>query len=126
MVVASGDRATGQVDRRPSNKSPKGLRGALAVEANSLTGELFPETLPEDRVEPATDAYKTWYFLVHVADDRIQSELSLPSQIDAQGFIVGWFERILFPTITIDPSQIANDQHGFTPEVEIDVTRKRA
>jgi hypothetical protein len=94
------------------------------VQANSHTGDLFPETLQESE-RPVTDFYQTWFYLFHVGDDRLQAELSLPSRIDSEGFIVGWYERILLPSLIIDPSQIANDPDGFTPEVDIDVVRKQ-
>jgi hypothetical protein len=93
IAVASGNEATGDRLRIPSNKNEKGPRTAKAVKDNQ-TADLFPETVPcapEGIV--ATD---TWILLHHRSGNEIRLELSRPNGFDdTERFVTGWSERIL-------------------------------
>jgi hypothetical protein len=125
IVVASGSRGTGILGMKPTTKSPKGLRAALAIEANSVQGDMLEHLLPENiRMRPITETYATWFYLLHVTTGKIQAELSLPRVIDSKGYIREWFTRILLPTKLIEPEKATIDPESFTPLVEFDVARK--
>lgn len=123
IAVASGNEATGDRLRVPSNKSEKGPRTAKAVQDNQ-TADLFPETVPAapEGVVP-TD---TWILLHHRCASAIRLELSRPNGFDdTERFVTGWSERILLSAISLDndPMPMSMPQ---IPEDDIVVTRKAA
>jgi hypothetical protein len=122
VAVASGDEGTGNSKRTPSNKSPKGRHTVEAVAANRQA-DLFAELLPP--TTPKIEKADTWVLLHNVKSDRIEAELSRPNEIDEDGKIVSWSERILLgaipldgETVTINPPQL--------PDVDISISRKVA
>jgi hypothetical protein len=122
IAVASGDDGTGNPNRIPSNKSPKGRHTAEAIEANRQA-DMFAELLPTPPLsEKSVD---TWILLHHVKADKIEAELSRPSEIDEDGKIISWSERILLDAIPLDgePLDIAPPQ---LPDIDISISRKSA
>jgi hypothetical protein len=121
VAVASGDDNVAQVERNPSNKSPKGRHTIAAVESNSQA-DLFPDSLPVKALDTVRD---TWVLLHRVTKDAIHSELSRPTKIDDDGMITLWSERILLGKIELDgdPVQItAPDQ----PDIDIFISKRSA
>lgn len=122
IAVASGDEGTSSATRTPSNKSPKGRYTVNAVETNRQA-DMFAELLPTATVTEKNVA--TWVLLHHVTADKIFAELSRPNEIDNDGKIISWSERILLgeipldgDTITITPPQL--------PDIDITISRKSA
>jgi hypothetical protein len=123
IAVASGNEATGDRLRVPSNKSEKGPRTAKAVKDNQ-TADLFPETVPTvpESIVPAD----TWILLHHRCASAIRLELSRPNGFDdTERFVTGWSERILLGAISLDndPMPMLMPQ---LPEDDILITRKAA
>ena len=123
IAVASGNDATGERLRIPSNKSEKGPRTAKAVKDNQ-TADLFPETMlaaPESIVP--TD---TWILLHHRCGNEIRLELSRPNGFDAtERFVTGWSERILLDAISLDNDSMPMPMPQL-PEDDIFISRKAA
>jgi hypothetical protein len=119
--IATGDSGTGRSDLVPSNKAPKGNTTAEAISVNNqqLEFDLPVPDLPHVRGEPGV---LTWFLLLHRTRGEIRCELSLPSQMSADGQITRWQERIILTAtpldekVEIDPSQ--------APDVHIDVKRR--
>lgn len=123
IVVASGDRATGNPTQNPKTKSVKGIKTELAIQSNQMQEDMFEYLLPEDnRVQPKIADYQTWVLLIHVTEESTRMELSLPLEIE-RGFISKWKERIIIPEIFGDPEEI-KDEHDLGEEIDVKVTRK--
>jgi hypothetical protein len=121
IAVASGNEATGDRLRIPSNKSEKGPRTAKAVKDNQ-TADLFPETFPAapESIAPAD----TWILLHHRCASAIQLELSRPNGFDdTERFVTGWSERILLGAISLDNDPMPMPQLA---EDDIFISRKAA
>lgn len=125
IVVASGDNATGQKDSNqpPSTKSIKGIKTELAVRENKYHGDMFKHLLPENiQLAEKTARYQTWFLLIHVTDEFVRYELSLPSEIE-QGHITEWRERIIMPEISGDPGEVG-DEHDEQEDIDVPIVRR--
>lgn len=118
VVVTTGDEATGMVGATPSNKCPKGVNTAEAVEANNQL-DMFSELLPA--IEE-TQGLATWVLLMHLAASEVRCELSLPSSI-SNGKINGWKERIILPSMPLDDDSIEIEAPDL-PDVEVPIKKK--
>lgn len=122
VAVQTGDRETGTTGI-PSNRAPKGASTEQAVAVNMRQFSLFEaEDLP--MLPSATDDARhiMWILLYHVAQNEVRFELSLPSKM-VGGKIRSWQERIIFPAIPLDETQIYfGDDDG--PEFDVSVERK--
>ena len=65
----------------------------------------------------------TWFLLLHRAGSEVRCELSLPSQISADGRITRWQERIMLPSIPLDGTEV-EIVAPVGPDLDIDVKRK--
>lgn len=123
IAVATGNEATGVSTQCPATKSAKGPNTIEAVETNRLQAwlpGLEPvEQIDDDYVQPAA----TWLLLIHHAVNEIRSELSQPVEIGVDGRINGWRERIMLPSIPLDP-ELATVVPPSQPDVDVQVRRK--
>jgi len=122
IAVQTGDRETGTTGI-PSNRAPKGASTEHAVAVNVRQLSLFEaEEIP--LLPSASDGadHIMWILLYHVAHNEVRFELSLPSKM-VGGKIRSWQERIIFPAISLDGTQINfGDDDG--PEFDVSVERK--
>jgi hypothetical protein len=122
IAVQTGDRETGTTGI-PSNRAPKGASTEQAVAVNVRQLSLFQaEEIP---ILPSTDEearHIMWILLYHVAQNEVRFEISLPLKM-VGGKIRSWQERIIFPAIPLDGTQINfGDDDG--PEFDVSVERK--
>ena len=96
ISVATGDEETGRKDDSPCTSSAKGPRTAHAILGNQRQGELFPEMLPSDEIVSMTGR-ATWILLMYRDKDslEVRCELSRPIQMNPDGYVDGWAERII-------------------------------
>jgi len=129
ITVATGDQNTGLKDRNPSTKSSKGINTKFAIANNELAHTLFGDIRSENRKNLETRV--TWILMFHLHRDQdvseIRCELSLPLKMNSDGQVDRWLTRIIigatpFGGSTVNVS-IAPPQ---TPNIEIDVARRRA
>jgi len=118
IAVTTGDENTGLAAFTPSNKCPKGAYTVDAVATNQQL-DLFADLLPPPDEE---SCFTTWILLVHVAENEVRSELSLPSEM-VGGKIKTWKERIILPTLPKEKSSIAIAPPD-VPEIDVPVLRK--
>lgn len=118
IVVTTGDDATGLLGAMPSNKCPKGINTSEAVDINNQL-DLFSEFLP--KVEDIK-GITTWVFLIHLAENELRSELSLPSSI-ANGKINGWKERVILPAMPLDDDTVEIKLPDL-PDIEVPIRKK--
>jgi len=118
IVVTTGDDATGIVGATPSNKCPKGVNTAEAVEVNNQL-DMFSELLP---AEAEFQGLTTWVLLIHLATNEARCELSLPSSIFS-GKINGWKERVILPSLPLDEGSVEIELPDL-PEIEVLIKKK--
>jgi len=120
IAVQTGDKETGTTGV-PSNRAPKGASTEDAVAVNQRQLSLF-DSFPElpDQVDDVQ--HIMWILLYHVAPNEVRFELSLPLKM-VGGKIRSWQERIIFPAIPLNGTQINfGDDDG--PEFDVSVERK--
>ena len=118
IVVTTGDEASGMNGATPSNKCPKGVNTAEAVETNNQL-DMFSELIPAiGDVQGRT----TWVLLMHLGTDEVRCELSLPSSI-SNGKINGWKERIILASMPLDDDSI-EIQAPDLPDIEVPIKKK--
>lgn len=125
IAVASGNEAVGIPNMEPTNKSPKGRNTAAAVETNRQL-ELFPIPAAESKETDDKDG-ETW-ILLHFYDARKgerRAELSRPRDIDDDGRISAWYERIILTPLSID-GDFAEIAPPDQPDVDFDIERKHS
>jgi hypothetical protein len=129
IAVATGDEGTGIREASPSTKSPKGPQTESAVISNQLqlTLDLFGDqdiaTESSHGLDLANkDSRITWYLLVHRSQNELRCELSRPAEINDDGRITGWTERIILDSLPLD-----HDTVEVTPPVQpdLEITVKR-
>ncbi|MGE9297165.1 MAG: hypothetical protein ACQKBV_12845 [Puniceicoccales bacterium] len=124
IVVASADELTCRWPGNPRTKSLKGLFTEAAVLMNSVSGDLFPETVEADLLRAATVLnYKTYMLLINIDDDQCRAELSLPSNFN-EHMVTGWAERIFIPLPDADGGM--PQERDDTPDIDVPVKRKAA
>lgn len=120
--IASGDAGTGMPTANVSNRAPKGVSTADAISVNQVQLELdLP--VPDMPHVRGDEGPLTWFLLLLRAGAEVRCELSLPSQITADGRITRWQERIMLPSISLDGAEVEIAvPEG--PDLDIDVKRK--
>ena len=120
--VATGDAGTGIPTANVSNKAPKGISTADAISVNQVQLELdLP--VPDMPHVRGDDGPLTWFLLLHRAETEVRCELSLPSQLSADGRITRWQERIMLPSVPLDGAEI-EIMVPEGPDLDIDIKRK--
>ncbi len=120
IAVSSGCPNTGMARATPTTNCPKGPSTAGAISVNHAQLELFPD-IKKTKVPKAPI---TWLFLFHRDAKEIRLELSLPSSIGENGYIDGWNERILLPTIPLDPALVVAPPPDFGPDIDVEIRRR--
>jgi hypothetical protein len=115
IAISTGDKNTGRVNSQygevePRTKHPKGTETRLAVLANEPV-TLFEGVLPEQSLVVPRSRQDTWILLFATGEHEIRYELSRPKAQDAEGRVVAWSERIVFPPIEIDSLPTRADNH---------------
>lgn len=127
IAVATGDDGTGLINAVPSTKSPKGPSTVAAINVNQLELALdFGQTVSLIANLPSQEEGNvvTWLLLICRGNGEVRCELSLPSSVDANGFIDSWRERILLGSIPLDGEAVEIVPIP-APDITVDV-KKRA
>lgn len=120
IATASGCENTANPSLTPTTKSPKGPSTVDAVLANS-NQSVFP-FIPAP-VVVANDGVITWILLYHYAGGEIRAELSLPASTGRDGRPNTWKERIILPSMSIEPN-LSDVEPDFGPDFNVDVIRR--
>lgn len=125
IAVATGNTDTGNAGNPSKTKYPKGPATIAAVEKNAiqLTFDYYEENA---RKQPQRKSdCMTWVLLISKCGDELRSELSLPSEIDDDGRVAAWSERILLPPIPIDnaPQPIIFGEEG-ADDIVVEISRR--
>jgi hypothetical protein len=125
IIVATGNEATGTPGAAPATKSPKGATTIDALAVNRLQLPL-PGMGPEScDLKDEEEKPTTWILLVHWGQGEIRCELSLPLDLDDQGRVTIWRERILLRATPLDPDTV-DVAPPTQPDIDVTVRRRRA
>lgn len=122
IVVATGDEATGDRDKTPKTKYPKGPATVAVVERNSRQGDLFRPAV--ERVTIPNPNHKTYFLLRRRSDDFVFSELSVPDAIGDDGRVEDWARRIILEPISLNP-QAGGGLPDRGEEITVNVRRRQ-
>ncbi len=127
LIVSTGDENTG-TSVSPCTRSSKGPRTESAVTINALQMTLFDVRLrPEDLDE--SNGKMTFLLLFHfdINASEVRCELSRPVEMNGEGQVSGWAERIILPTSPLggNASRVPNDVPE-TPPVVVNIRRRSA
>lgn len=122
IATASGCDNTGNPDYLPTTKSPKGPSTVDAVLANAAQFCL-PGILPVPAIPDMSDGRVTWILLFYCDHQELKAELSLPASMGDDGRPDIWKERIILPSMPLDPivPEITPD---FGPDLNVDIKRR--
>lgn len=128
ILVNTGDDSTGKPEGEPCTKSRKGPHTKSAVRANALQYSLgFQEPLTDEEVR-AVNEPTTWILLIYrdIQAHEVRCELSRPINMNAEGIVDGWDERIILGAIPFggDVLEIPRDENPQTPNITITVNRR--
>lgn len=131
IIVATGNELTGLTHALPSTRASKGRHTVEAVVVNEAQLNLFAELDDSDHAanhEIERDDLITYVLLFYRDVTETRCELSLPSEMGADGRITNWRERIILRPIPNDDIEylIGNDDGSPKgPPVEVPVRRKQ-
>jgi len=123
IIVSTGNEATGNPSAEPATTSSKGPNTADAIEVNRSLQLYLPGMEQPVLLRDEDEQVSTWILLVHHAKNELRAELSLPLDVDADGRVSVWQERIILraqpldeePVVVTPPTQ---------PDIDIAVRRK--
>lgn len=128
LGVAAGDECTGRLEMTPSTRSPKGPATRRALDGNQLTFSDYADHFPRPSRRLVKGVHRQTWLLLHYVDEEegeVRLELSLPAEMDDQGRIVEWRERIILEPIPRLPEALpggsAEDERA---EMEVDIERR--
>lgn len=118
IVVYSGSPETGDPDRSPTTKCPRGTKGLEAVAVNRQQLSIqFDESALVDAPDVATKP-KVWFLLIYVNQDEVLCELSLPSAMDEERYVSEWQKRIILRLEWPEPAALDGE------DIDIDVVAR--
>lgn len=129
IAVATGELETGEPGPLgPRIKHPKGAETRNAVETNYQQLNLFQEDDPEPIADLVEPLLQTWILMLATDAHQLSYELSLPLSLGADGRIVSWAERIIFPAIEISeiPGRDRSDEdddEGGAGDIDVPIER---
>jgi hypothetical protein len=122
IAISSGNRGTGDVMASPSTKNSKGLGTEEVITNNARQLNLFDfAAIP--KYEKDREKYPTWLLLFYLSKKELRAELSLPVNIDSNGYVDKWRERIILPSLPLQPTTII-PKPDFGPDIDIQIPKK--
>jgi hypothetical protein len=129
ITISGADKQTGKNTDDLQPRTP--TKGTITVDAVERNGFLFAE-MEADAMQKAREEARfiknTWFLLLHFdrVTGQVRSELSLPSKIDDERRIVGWWERILLEPFEFDttPLNASGDEGPDDGDISIEIKRR--
>jgi hypothetical protein len=122
LTVATGNESTGRAAESPTTKSPKGPSTVAAMEVNRAQ-LCLPGMEPPEPEEGEEADVSTWLLLIHHGEGEIRCELALPLDVDSEGRVSVWRERIVLRAMPLDPEAIDITPPPL-PDIDVAVRRK--
>ena len=123
ISVTTGDEATGNLDRTPKTKYPKGASTEVAIRRNRKQLNLFdPGSNREILEDLRLDEVQTWMLVRRRVNDTVCWELSLPSDLGEDGRVEEWGARIILDPVRLEPDPMPGQEAS--QAIEIDIRRR--
>lgn len=101
VVVSSGDAGVGK-DYSPTTLNKKGELSLTVIEGNNnIQLSLFPIESLKKKKKYNIESILHWFLLYYTDGRNIWVELSLPRELNKDGRISSWFQRIILPPVEI-------------------------
>jgi hypothetical protein len=127
ISVATGDESTGRSDDSPCTKASKGPKTADAVAVNQHQLSLFPHLAPLPSNLLSQKDRTLWFLLIHrdVNAREMRCELSRPINMNPEGRVDGWVERIVLGTLPFGGDMV-DIPHGndLGPDLVVEIARR--
>lgn len=132
IAVAAGTDGVGKLGRHPTTKQPKGAVARGLIVANRGQMNIFGDDDRRLVPMPKASDITTWLLLIFTeykprsedAGDHVAyCELSLPKEIDEEGFITKWAERIILPPVRIDEPPALPQEDDDEDDLDVPVSR---
>ena len=127
VVAISGNRFTGLRGKHEqlSTRWPRGSAGVRIIWRNAQRELALDSALVRSR-NLLVDGGGTWFLLYNRVGDMLRSELSYAKNVDNQGELIDWRERLILPDIDLaTPLPVIMDNTPNTPpDVEVRVSRR--
>ncbi|MFN7962702.1 MAG: hypothetical protein U0002_15645 [Thermoanaerobaculia bacterium] len=133
IAVTSGSETVGDpsLGACPTTKYPKGPVFVHQVQVNRRQLVMFPER--SHTPLPIDGEFVTWLLMVRseyhpkteaVGEHVAFCELSLPAEIDEEGYVTAWAERIVLEPVRLDQSR-PQERALIEEEIIVPVSRRR-
>lgn len=121
VVVAGGNEGVGQVDKKLTTRRRKGATTTQAVDTNrQLPFDFLVPDIAPIVTDDGTKVRQTWVLLHFFTRTELRYELALPVTIGDDGYIETWKERIIFPPVSIDGTDIPiMPEYAEQPDVDV-------
>ena len=118
--IAKGCENTGNANVEPMTSAVKGILTHKAINTNQMVLDFGGE---QESSALTMGGMRTYYMLVRFLKGRVFCELSLPAALNEDNRIAGWFERIIFPPITLETESEFVDETD-EPVIDVKIRRK--
>jgi hypothetical protein len=129
IIFNTGDEATG-THSDPCTKNPKGNATRKAVRVNEEQGrfEFYGEIHFSREDLKILQSRETWILLMYrdINLREARCELSKPINMNADGKVDGWDERIILGSIPFDTDgvEVPDDETPQTPNITVNISRR--
>jgi hypothetical protein len=124
VITRAGDSGVGIRSACPQPKRKPGSEIQGLVEGGMLL--LDPNWMNRGPKSVESEKFATWILLVYRVADLVRSELSSPTGFTEDDDVLGWYERIILPSIDLASATTRNATHLEEPDViDVPVIRKR-
>lgn len=123
ILVSSGNKDTGNKNKIPKTKNPKGQQTISIVDHNAKC-ELFYAYDQNNITKIIPKPF--WIFLYHIDKNKeeMRIEVSLPIEMDFYNTRVeSWKKRIILPPVDFNPTPVLDDP-DFVSDFEFEIKRK--
>lgn len=128
LTVSTGDEFTGDRTTEPCTKFRKGARTISAVSDNMDQYRLFPDMQLTAEDLRALNSKETWMLLIRrdVQAHGVRCELSRPINVNDEGKVDGWAERIILSSIPFggDVLEMPDGEVPQTPTIAVNINRR--
>lgn len=121
IVVSSGDAGVSK-DYNPTTLNKKGELSVTVVDTNNnIQLSFFPMETHKKKKKYSIETILHWFLLYYTDNKNIWFELSLPRDLDKDGRISSWFQRIVLPPVDISTLFDGDDEQNDEEIVEEEI-----
>ncbi len=122
LAASAGDANTGKngLNQNPSTRNPKGSETKKAINKNQLHFSQISDSFPKPQ---QSEGVETWLLLYYWDEEHeeIRVELSLPRDMDLQGYVKQWTTRVILSAVPLAGATKQDIPTDDTGPIEVDV-----